>query len=229
MVQGDAAVTISNNPPPFEAFSLHIEELFSMVSGTTAGAKVETDEQDAALDGLMDDLRKAKKDADAQRDLEKRPHDEAAKAVQAKWRPLLLRCDMGIAEIKALLTPYRDAKQKAKNEAARLAREEAEAKQRAAQEALKASDDLEARFAAEEQLKQAKKLTAVANKIDRSATGLRTTWRAEVTDFKALLRHYLDRRPDEMKAWLAEQADKDVRAGERVIPGVNITEQKVAA
>lgn len=219
----------SNNPPAFEAFSLHIEELFAMVSGTTAGAVVTTDEQDAALDSLMDDLRKAKKDADAERDAEKRLHDEAAKAVQAKWKPLLLRCEMGIAEIKALLTPYRDKKQKAKDEAVRLAREEAEAKQRAAQEALRASDDLEARFAAEEQLKQAKKLTAVANKIDRTATGLRTSWRAEVTDYKALLRHYLDRRPEELKAWLLQQAQQDVRAGERNIPGVNAIEEKVAA
>jgi hypothetical protein len=222
-------MSISNNPPPFEAFSLHIEELFSLVSDTTAGAEVTTDEQDAALDGLLDDMRKAKKDADAQRATEKKPHDDAGNAVQAKWKPLITRCDMGMAEIKRLLTPYRDAKQKAKDEAARKAREEAEAKQRAAQEALKVSDDLEARFAAEEQLKQAAKLTAVANKIDRSAKGLRSSWKAEVTDYKALLRYMLDRRPDEMKAWLADQAQSEVRAGVRAIPGVLITEERVAA
>lgn len=222
-------MTISNNPPPFEAFSLHIEELFNLVSGTTAGAVVTTDEQDAALDALMDDLRKAKKDADEQRAIEKRPHDDAAKEVQARWKPLLDRCDMGVAEIKKLLTPYRDAKQRAKDEAARIAREEAEAKQRAAQEALKASDDLEARFAAEEQLKQAAKLTAVANRIDRSAKGLRSVWRAEVTDYKALLRYMMDRRPEAMKAWLADEAQAEVRAGARSIPGVNIVEEKVAA
>ncbi len=222
-------MSISNNPPPIEAFSLHIEELFSLVSGTVAGATVTTDEQESALDALLDDVRKARKGADTQRDAEKRPHDDAANAVQALWKPLLSRCDMAKAEIIALLTPYRNAKKKAKDEAARLAREEAEAKQRAAQDALKASDDLETRFAAEAQLKQASKLTAVANKIDRSATGLRTKWRAEVHDFKALLRHYLDRRPEEMKAWLVEQADKDVRAGERNIPGVTAIEEKVAA
>ncbi len=219
----------SNNPPPFEAFSLHVEELFALVSDTVAGAVVETDEQDAALDALLDDLRKAKKDADAERAAEKKPHDDAAAEVQARWKPLLARCDMAVAEIKRLLTPYRDAKQRAKDEAARQAREEAAAKQQAAQEALRASDDLEARFAAEQQLKQASKLTAVANKIDRSPKGFRTTYRVEVTDFKALLKHYMARRPDVVKAWLAEQADRDVRSGVRDIPGVNVIEERNAA
>jgi hypothetical protein len=222
-------MTISNSPPPFEAFSLHIEELFALVSGTTNGAVVETDEQDAALDALMDDLRKARKDADAERAAEKKPHDDAAAEVQARWKPLLARCDMGVAEIKKLLTPYRDAKQKAKDEAARKAREEAAERERAAQEALRQSDDLEARFAAEEDLKQARKLTAVANKIDRSATGLRTRWTAAVTDYKALLRYAMDRRPELVKDWLADLADSEVRAGARSIPGVDIKEEKVAA
>lgn len=222
-------MTISNQPPPLEAFGLHIEELFALVSDTTAGAEVTTDEQDAALDALMDDLRKARKDADAQRAVEKKPHDIAAAAVQAQWKPLLERCDMGVAEIKKLLTPYRDAKQKAKDDAARAAREEAAAKQKAAQEALKSSDDLESRFKAEAELKQAAKLTAVANKIDRSATGLRTSWVAEVADFKALLRYAMERRPELVKDWLADFADSEVRGGVREIPGVTISEKKVAA
>lgn len=222
-------MTLSNQPPAYEAFSLHIEELFALVSDTTAGAAVENDEQDAALDALLDDLREAKKDADAERAAEKRPHDEAGKAVQAKWKPLLDRCDMGVAEIKNLLTPYRNAKQRAKDEADQRAREEAASKEQVAREALQQSDDLEARFAAEEQLKQATKLKAVANKIDRAPTGLRTSYRAEITDYAALLRHYKDRRPDDLKAWLADQANRDVRAGERVIPGVNVIEERNAA
>lgn len=222
-------MTLSNHPPAYEAFSLHIEELFALVSATTAGATVENDDQDAALDDLLDQMRKAKKDADAERAAEKKPHDDAGKAVQAKWKPLLDRCDMGMAEIKNLLTPYRNAKQKAKDEAARIAREEAAAKEQAAREALQSSEDLEERFAAEEQFKQAQKLKAVANKIDRSATGLRTSYRAEITDYAALLRHYKERRPDDLKAWLVEQANRDVRAGERGIPGVTVVEERNAA
>jgi hypothetical protein len=221
-------MTLSNNPPPFEAFSLHIEELFALVSGTTNGAVVETDEQDAALDALMDDLRKARKDADAERAAEKRPYDDAANAVQAKWKPLLQRCDMGVAEIKKLLTPYRDAKQRAKDEAARKAREEAAERERVAQEALRQSDDLEARFAAEASLKQARKLTAAANKIDRSATGLRTSWAAEITDPLAFGRWLWTNRRDEYLEWLAGQADSLART-RPTVPGVLYHERKNAA
>jgi hypothetical protein len=175
-----------NQPPPVDAMGLHVEDLFQLVSDTLAGVgAVKNDEQDAALNGLLDEFRKARKDADEHRAAEKRPYDEAAKAVQAKWKPLLDRCDMATAEIKAKLTPYRNAKIAARDEAVRIARETAEQKQKAAQDALRQSDDLEAKFTAEEQLKEAARLTAAANRADRTATGLRTSWVAEVTDRRA--------------------------------------------
>jgi hypothetical protein len=218
-----------NNPPVFEGYSLHIEDLFKLISDTTAGAEVQSDEQEAALDGLLDDVRQARKDADAARADEKRPHDEAAKAVQAKWKPLLDRCDMAAAEIKHLLTPYRTAKQKAKDEAARAAREEAEARQRIAQEAFKASDDLEARFAAEEQIKLARKLVTQANKIDRTATGLRTSYRTEVTDYTAFGKWAWEHRRDEYQQFLDELANLEGRRGPVTIPGMIVHTERNAA
>jgi len=220
-----------NAPPPFEAWSLHIEDLFKLVSDTTAGGTVQNDEQEAALDALLDDFRKARKAADTERAAEKKPHDDAAKAVQVRWKPLLDKCDMAAEEIKRLLTPYRTAKQRAKDEAARKAREEAEAKAAAAQEALRQSDDLEARFAAEAELKQAKKLEAVANRIDRTATGLRTYWEAEITDRKAALLHYLKEQPEMFALLIQDLADKDARneATRRPIPGIVFHERKKAA
>lgn len=221
-------MTISNNPPPYEAMSLHIEDLFALVSDTTAGAVVATDEQDAALDSLMDEMRTARKDADKERAAEKKPHDDAGKAVQARWKPLLDRCDAGVAEIKKLLTPYREAKQRAKDEAARKAREEAEQRQREAQEALRSSDTLADRVEAEERLKQAAKLTAVANKIDRSATGLRTTKRVELTDPTAFGRWAWEHRRDAYVAVLTTLAEKE-RDNLAPIPGIIIHHEKKAA
>lgn len=218
-----------NQPPPLEALGLHIEELFSLVSGSVAAGEVATDDQEAALDALMDDLRKAKKDADAQRAAEKKPHDDAGKAVQAAWKPLLDRCDRGLEAIKKALTPYREARQRAKDEAAKKAREEAEAKALAAQEALRKSEDLEERFEAEEALKQSAKLTAVANKIDRSATGLRTYWEAEITDRKAALLHYIARAPERFEALIQQLADIDARGSRPAVPGVVFHERKKAA
>jgi hypothetical protein len=218
-----------NAPPPFEAHSLHIEDLFALISATTAGGEVTTDEQEAALDGLLDDARKARKAADEQRAAEKKPHDDAAKAVQARWKPLIDRCDMAADEIKRLLTPYRTAKQRAREEAAKKAREEAEARQMAAEAALRQSDDLQARFEAENDLKAARKLTAAANRADREATGLRTYWLAELVDPMAALKHYIGAQPEALKAWLTEQAQRDVNVGARVIPGFNIKSERKAA
>jgi DNA repair exonuclease SbcCD ATPase subunit len=224
----DAPTIGHNKPPPVVAMSLHVDDLFALVSGSTA-SPVTTDEQEEALDALLDDVRKAANDAEAQRKAEKKPHDDAAKAVQAAWKPLLDKCEVAAAALKNALTPYREARQRAKDEAARLAREEAEAKQKAAQEALKASDDLEERFAAEEQLKQASKLTAVANKIDRSATGLRTYWEAEITGRREALKHYITAYPGEFEALIQRLADADARGSRGTVPGITFHERKRAA
>lgn len=224
-------MTLSNNPPAFEAHSLHVEELFALVSDTTAAGVVTNDDQEAALDELMDDLRTAKKGADAERAAEKKPHDDAAKAVQAKWKPLIERCDMGLEAIKSLLTPYRAAKQRAAEAAAAEARREAEARTAAAQAALRQSDDLEARFAAEADLKQATRLQAVANRTDRASTGLRTSYRAEVTDATVFARWAWANRRSDYLQFLADLAAREVRAtgAATTIPGILVhTERKAA-
>lgn len=218
-----------NAPPAHEAFALHIEDLFRTVSDTTEAGAITTDEQEAHLAELLDTARQTKRDADAERAAEKRPHDEAAKAVQAKWKPLLDRCDAAVDEIKDILTPYREAKQRAKDEAARKAREEAAAKLAAAQEARQQADSLEARFATDATIKEAGKLAAAANRIDREATGLRTTYRTEVTDMTAFARWAWERRREEYEAFLTGLAEREGRRGPVPIPGIIVhTERKAA-
>lgn len=218
-----------NNPPAEAGYGLHIDDLFALLSDTLAGGEVINDEQEAAIDGLLDEFRKAGKDADKARAAEKKPHDDAGKAVQVKWKPIIDKADRGVAACKEALTPYRTAKQRAKDEAARKAREEAEAKEAEARKALQESEDLEAKFAAEQQLGQAAKLKAMANKIDRSATGLRTHWEAEITDRKAALLHYLARAPQRFEALIQQMADEDARGTRAPVPGVVFHERKKAA
>ena len=217
----------ANGPPPHLAFDMHIADLFDAANGI---ATIETDKQEADVDDLLKQLRAARKDGDAIRAAEKKPHMDAAKAVDDQWREPLRKADIAADELKACLTPYRTAKQKAKDEAARKVREEADARQKAAQAALK-SDDLEQRFNAETELEAAGKLAAVANKIDREATGLRTYWQAEVTDQRAALHHYIRTNPDAFRALIQQLADTDARspATRRDIPGVAFTEHKRAA
>lgn len=210
---------IGHNSPPHIAFAMTIEDLFSTASTSIAGGKVENDEQEAALDGLLDDIRRARKDADSKRASEKKPHDDAGKRVQANWKPLLDRCDAAMAALKDHLTPYRLAKQAEKEAEARKASEEAEERQKAAQALLKQSDDLEEKFAAEQELKAAGRLVANANRIDRAATGLRTYQEIELTDRKTLLQHIMRTDPDTLTEWLMEYARKALPSQ---LPGVLI-------
>jgi hypothetical protein len=229
-MKSNSEATIGHNgAPPEDVFGLHIDDLFSTLSDSLSGGDVVNDAQEAAIDALLDEFRKASKDADGARAAEKKPFDEAAKAVQAKWKPIIEKADRGVTACKAALTPYRVAKQRAAEEAARKAREEAEARERAAIEALRQSEDLEAKFDAERELEASKKLAAVANKIDRAPTGLRTVWRAEITDRKAALLHYLNRSPERFEALIQQMADEDARGTRAPVPGIVFHEEKKAA
>ena len=208
---------------------MHIDDLFSTLSDTLAGGKVDSDEKEAAIDAILDDFRTASKDADKARVTEKKPFDDGAKAVQVKWKPIVDKADRGALACKEALTPYRVAKQAAANEAARIAREESAAKAQAAQDALRKSDDLEECYQAEIQLEASKKLEAQANRIDRTATGLRTSWTAEITDKAAALRYYLNRHPDDFLALIQRLADQDARTARPDAPGITYHEIKKAA
>lgn len=218
-----------NNPPADAAMGLHIDDLFQMLSDSLPAGPVANDEQEAAIDLLMDDFRKASKDAENARKAEKEPHLEAGRAVDAKWKPITTKATRGVDACKEALTPYRAAKQQAKDAAAAKAREEAAEMERQAQEAFRQSDDLEARFQAEQQLEQAQKLTAIANKIDRSATGLRTTYAHKIISRQELLRFVKDKFPEDLADMLNEWARKKVATGARYIPGCEIKEIRKAA
>lgn len=216
-----------NNPPAFDAWSLQIDTLFEQANGITA---IETAEQEAQAAALLDELRQTHKDADKARADEKRPHDDAAKAVQAKWKPILGKADIAIAAVKAALTPYREAEQARQAKAAQEARERAEALAAQAQAAMQ-SDDLDDRVKADDLADAAVRAVRKANAIDRQATGLRTIWEAEVTDRRAALHHYIKASPEAFEALIQQLADSDARnaATRRDIPGVIFHERKRAA
>lgn len=231
-----------NNPPeptPFEAAAERIDTLFMeakhWLDGNEAGSQAEAD----AIGKLMDMVRAAKKDADAKRAEEKRPHDEAAKAVQEKYRPLLTRADLMVEGCKAAITPWLmkiEAEKRAREDAAR---KEAEAKALAAQEAVRAAQaaDLEAREKAEALLRDAKKAEAAATKATNDkahakggarAVTLRTSYDAEVTDMQAFARWAWGHRQADLAEFLDGLAKRVVAAGVRDIPGVTVHEIKTA-
>lgn len=231
---------LSNNPPPFEAFSLHIEELIESAKQFLDGQPIETQGEADDVGKLLDMIRTAKKDADKERAAEKKPHDDAAKAVQARWKPLLDRCDIAADTAKKALVPWLEHLEAQQRADAEKARQDAEAKRQAALEAERAASaaNLEAIERVELARKEAEQAERAANRTDKAkahatggsrAIGLRSYWIAEITDRRELLAHYMRTRADDLQAWLQDQADKDVRAGIRHIPGALIKEERRAA
>ena len=229
---------LSNAPPePAVLFGEEVDDLLLEARNWLDGEPVETEAQAEAISSLLNRLRRVSKDADEARKVEKKPHDDAAKAVQAKWKPIIDRADLAASTAKDALAPYLrkvEEQQRAEAEAARAEAErlatiarEAHAQAGNLADAEHAERLLKVATGAERHASQAEKQKAHATGGER-AIGLRSVWTPILTDPCAALRHYRERQPEDLKSWLVQQAEKDVRAGARNIPGFDVTETRVA-
>ena len=229
-----------NNPPPLETWKLHIEDLLAEAQSFLDGEPVANQDQADSIGKLLGMLREARRGADEQRKIEKKPHDDAAKAVQAAWNPILERVEMAESVAKRALAPFLMAEEARKRAEAEAARAEAERIQREAQEAARAaaqSANLAQREEAERLAKEAEKANSAANKAEKAkplaagtgrSVGLTSVWTATLVDPVEALKHYRANQPAALKEWLSDQAQKDVRAGVRAIPGFDIVEERRA-
>lgn len=228
------------NAPPVEAMGMHIEDLFDEAKNFLDGSGVTTQAEADGVSKLLDDVRKAKNDAEKQRVVEKKPHDDAAAAVQAAWRPLTAKCDLVADTCKKALAPFLEAKEAAQRaEAARVAKaaEEARSAALAARQAAPVAD-LAAREDAERLdaiARDAEKLAAKAGKVKAHATGgsravgLRTSYVAQVTDYHAFSKWAWANRRADYEEWLSELAGQEAKRGDIGIPGLLITPERKAA
>lgn len=235
-----AAKTMSNAPDPFEACKIEIDDLYDEARNWLDGTPIKSQAEANDVASLIDRFGQAWKAADHARDAEKRPHMEAANAVQAKYNPLLKRADDAKRTAKSAVTAYQVELRKAQEEIARATRAEADrvaAEAIAAAKAANAAADLTAREDAEAKIEEAQRLAAIAKVAEQAkpqaksafggrALGLKSVWTPTLTDGVLLMRHYWVRpeRRAEIEAFMLDMARKDVRAGARSIPGVEITE-----
>lgn len=228
------AVIGHNNPPeptPFDIASEAIEEVYAESLHWLDGGEVTTPEEHDAVDRLLNLAKAARDAADKQRQIEKRPHDKAAKEVQTKYAPLLSRAEMVAEGCKAALTGYRVRLDAEKRAVAEAARREADRQAEAAQAALRATQltDLAAREAAEALVKEAQDARKAAAKAEKpTATGLRTSYRAEVTEPVVFARHVWQDHHDELVVFLETIATRLVREGFRQLPGVVVHVERSA-
>jgi len=231
-----AAAPTLRNITPFDEIVLEIEGLYDEAKNWADGTPIESQEQCDALDSLDKKLLDAGKRLDALRVEEKRPLDEQVKTIQDRYNPFIQPGRGKVDKARTALNPARAAWKKhladEKAAAALKARLEAEELRRKADEEMRASaGNLEARERAEVQLETAKYAEGFADRQEKRATtglGLRTTYRPEIADLNAAIKHYWATRRDDFAALVLVLAADDVRAGKRTIPGITVHEERKA-
>lgn len=183
------------------------------------------------------ELLKLSKEADAQRTAEKKPHDDAAKAVQAKWKPLIDTADSAAEELRNGLTAFMTA-EKRRLEAEQRAKWEAEQKAiaaaRAEAEAQRAKqmedDPIAALTTPEPELPMAppppEPVKVQAGGQRGRKTGLREVTRYVVEDHAKALAFFAN--SEDVKDLIAKLAERACKAGVDV-PGVIKKIEEVAA
>lgn len=229
---------LANAPAPDILFKEEVDDLLLEARNYLDGEPIANEEQAQAVSSLLNRLRRVAKDADEARKAEKKPHDESAKAVQAKWTPIISKAELAQTTAKQALAPWLCKVEEDQRRAAEVAHQEAERLAAAAREAHANSvGDLEAAETAERVLKAAAAAERDARKADKArplatggerAIGLVDVFTPVLTDPTAALRHYKEHQPDALKEWLLEQAKTDIRAGKRAIPGFTINHERQA-
>ena len=234
------------NATPFDLIAEHLEGLIDEARNFADGEPVSNQGQADAVSALIESLRIAAKDADAERVRENKPHDDAKAAVQAKYAPLIAdpknknpgKVWKAIDALKACLQPFLAKLDAEKREAERIAREAADKAAKDAADAMRAAaaNDLQAREQAEALIAAAEVMQGVAKAAagDKAhatggsrAMGLRSVWKAELKDAQIAAGFFWKRDPSVFNAFLQKLADEDVRAGKRSIPGFDVTETRV--
>lgn len=225
-----------NMPPPIEAFSMALDDVYSTAKDYLDGKPIATQAEADNVGVIMATARRIKKDADAARAEEKRPHLEAGRAVDEAWKPLDTRADNIIKAAQKPLTAFLEAEE---------AKRRAEAEDKLVEalrlqtEALKARQGSEGNLSALEDAEALQKAADAAGKAARRADkerpnvagmdralGLRSRQVADVTDRRALLEHILRHDPEPLAAWLDEYARKALPSQ---LPGVTIRTERKAA
>lgn len=238
-----------NNPPAFDPEKL--QSCKGLVDDFNSAAKewldlkeIATPEQSGKLTDFVSGARQVYSSIDTARKAEKKPHDDAGKAVQAAFTPLLDTIDQIINRVKPMQAAWLQKLAREENARREKLRVEAEQARIAAEEAQKAAaqtNDVAGEVEAERLKAEADQLAADAARQTTvkagSATGagrtmaLRTINDVVVTNPLKVFMRYRDH-PDVLEV-LRKVASAEVRAASwkdgDTIDGADIVPRQVAA
>lgn len=231
---GNDRIREGGNLDPFTAHQLNITDLTEEAKTWLDGKAVESPEEAEALETLLDMARKAAKAADDARTVEKKPHLDAGKAVDAKWKPLTDSATRIADLCKRVLTPWREKiEAERRAEAARIAAEAEEQRQREVEASRIAahSGSLEDRERADQEAaaaQQAERAAKSAGKAASTGLGLRTARTLKITDARALAAWLWTHRREDVETAHADLAQRIFRNGGPAMDGTEIEETKKA-
>ncbi len=234
-----------NNPPPFDAGE--VAELTSTADEFLKACDIwrKTDVTSEELAGQLTDqvagLRANKKAVDEARKAAKKPHDDASKAVQAAFSPIITRYDRALKVMLEKMSAWLEKKRIEEEARKRQEREEAaaaEAEARRLAMDAEASGNIDDEIAAEEAAKAAEKQAKAAEKPAqvqaRSASGAgrtvstRTRNVVTITNVRHLFMHYQDRPEVHDVLLRLAAAEANAKGFDGDIPGTEITQKTVA-
>lgn len=204
----EAVTALNNNPPDdesFEALRDAIDDLAREAKKLAdAGAAKHQSTADQAGD-LANKLGELEKKADARRRVEKKPHEDAGKEVDATWNPIRDAAAAAKTLLKnAVIAPFL----RVKDDADRKAREEAASKGAPLPEVPRGVS------------------TTKAGTRGR-AVALKSVKKAKINDFAAALKHFAAH--PKVADLIQDLANAHVRTMGAPPPGCEIIEEKVAA
>lgn len=234
-----------NRPPPYRAEIVEGHEAKAREFVDAAGewldlGEIADETQAAKLNDFVAGVKAVMKTVDADRKLDKAPHDDAAKAVQGVYNPIIGMLKRAVERVEPLQRAWLQKEQERQRaEAARRA-QEAAAAARAAEEAAQkaeARNDIAGEVAAEAAAKEAARLQKEAARAEKakaqvgSAGGgartasLRTSWRAEITNIRVAFLAFED--APEVADLIRTLAERKARssgfdAEKDTIPGIRL-------
>lgn len=231
--ESNAPPPIGHNlpPDPLDEALVPFGDAISMAEMWLDGTPVENAAQMAEVDGLIAELKAAKKAVETAKEIEYRPFKEACDGVVAKYAPTIKDVDRLVKGLVACVDGFK-RKLAAEKEAARqeAVRKAYEAERAAKEAAMKAdATNIDAQRAADAAMVEAEiaHAKAAAAKND-TVKGLRLTWFHEVTDTSALLRWINVNDRAALNAFAAEYARKHMGDG-IARDGMRAWQERVAA
>lgn len=238
----DRAVHLSNEPTPFDALRINLDDLLTEARNWADGEPAATQEQVDEIARLIDDLTAGAKAMEAERVKEKKPLDDQIQAIQDRYNVYLAplknktpgKVPSAVDALNAAKRPFlialeaelEKAREAARAEAKRLADEAAAAAKAAAASDLTAREDADAKIAAAEQAaaqaKAVEKTKAHAHGGGR-AQGLRTRVVADITDLDAAVRFYWGDNRQAFADLVQKLASDDARQNRRAAEGKGVT------